>query len=360
MSTPRVVARIFAVLLIALFVTVLPLLLLAYNAATVALSPGFLDRVVSDTRLYEGALTEAADSLARELPTEADTRGLAIARLDAQSWERILTVVAPPGSVRDWVSEAVQEFRHWRWGDDSVLDDVVIPYGKMRNNLVNDPAQTALHAVTEAQPLCADGEEPLAGTDDLIPRCRPADLEAFYAGLSARWQAESAAVWQQLWPEEVSRYADDITLGELIRSQDGRSWSDIRTAWRLAGWSISLARWLAILVIAGGVVVTLAIIAALAARNGAEVLRWVGGPLLLAGLFTLGWGLVMLVGSWTVPAWSDPADITQAMREALRDVAQLFTQRMFVPMAWQGGLMTLVGLLVWGLSFLIRRPRPQE
>jgi len=32
-----------------------------------------------------------------------------------------------------------------------------------------------------------------------------------------------------------------------------------------------------VLTIVGGAIVTLAIIAALAARNGAEVLRWVGG-----------------------------------------------------------------------------------
>jgi len=43
MSTPRVIARVFAVLLIVLFVTVLPVVLLTYNSVSVALSPAFLD-----------------------------------------------------------------------------------------------------------------------------------------------------------------------------------------------------------------------------------------------------------------------------------------------------------------------------
>lgn len=362
MSTPRVIARLFAVLLIVLFLVVLPAVLLAYNATAVALSPRFLDAALSDTRLYKGGLAEAAEDLAREMPMEADTRGLPIARLDAQGWERILAVVTPPSSVRQWAGEAMREFRGWRWGDDSLFDDVVVPYGEMRDNLTNDPAQTALRVVTEAQPLCAAGEEPLAGPADLIPHCRPAadGLEAFYAELWARWQAEPKAVWEQLWPKEMFHYSDDITLGELIRREDGQSWRDIRTSWRVVGWSMGLAQWFVILTIAGGVIVTLAIIVALAARNGAEALRWLGGPLLLAGVLTFAWGLVMLAGGWIGPPWADINDITPAMQAAVRDLARLFANRSFAAMAWQGALLAVGGLLIWGASFLLRRSRSQE
>jgi hypothetical protein len=318
---------------------------------------------MSDARLYEGGLAEAADGLARDMPRSAETRGLAVARLDAQGWQRILTVVAPPSSVQNWVRETVREFRRWRWGSDSLLDDVIVPYGEMRDNLVNDPAQTALRTVTEAQPPCTAGEEPLAGANDLIPSCRPAaaDLEAFYADLGARWQAEPKAVWEQLWPDDMRRHSDNITLGELIRRDAAQytSWRDLRTSWRIAGWSMSLAQWFVILAIVGGVIVTLAIIAALAARNGAEALRWVGGPLLLAGVFTFAWGLVMLVGGWIGPQGSDLADIAPAMRAAVRDIARLFTNKTFMSMAWQGALLAVGGLVLWGSSFLLRRPQPK-
>ena len=362
MSTPRVIARFFAVLLIVLFVTVLPAVLLAYNATAVALSPRFLDAAVSDTRLYEGALAEAAADLARNLPTRADTRDLPIARVDAQGWQRILTVVAPPSSMQSWLNQLVAGFRSWRRGSDSLLSDVVVPFGDMRNNLVNDQAQTVLRTVTEAQPPCAAGQERLAGPGDMIPQCRPpaGELESFYAGLSARWQADSQAVWQQLWPKDTFRYADNLTLGELIQREEGRSGSDLRTAWRWAGWTMGLAQWFVILLIAGGAVVTLVIIAALAARNGGEVLRWVGGPILLAGVLTFAAGLVMLVGGWTVQLWSDPAPLTAEMQAAARDVTRLFTNRVFVAMAWQGAVLTVGGLALWGSSFLVRRPRPQE
>jgi len=364
MSTPRVIARVFAVLLIVLFVTVLPVVLLTYNSVSVALSPAFLDAALSDTRLYEGGLSAAAEDLARQVPRQAETRGLAISRLDAQGWERILIVVAPPSSVREWVREIVGELRRWRWGSDSPLDDIVVPYGEMRDNLVSDPAQTALRVVTEAQPLCADGEQPLARADDLIPRCRPAaaDLETFYADLGARWQEEPQAVWQQLWPDDMRRHADNITLGELIRRDAARytSWRDLRTTWRFVGWTISLAQAFVVLTIIGGAVVTLAIIAALAARNGAEVLRWVGGPILLAGVFTFAWGLLILVGGWIGPDWSEVNDVTLAMQGAVSDIGRLFTSRTFVAMAWQGMLLAVGGLALWGVSFLVRKPQPQE
>ena len=364
MSTPRVIARFFAVLLIVLFITVLPLVLLAYNATATALSPAFLDSALSDTRLYDGALAEAAASLARDLPARADTRNLPIARVDAQGWQRILMVVAPPSSVQSWLGEWADGFRRWRWGNDTLLNDIVVPYGDMRANLVNDPAQTALRVVTEAQPPCAAGEERLSGPGDLIPRCRPAaaELETFYTGLSARWQADPQAVWQQLWPDDMRRHSDNITLGELIRRDAAQytSWRDLRTAWRFAGWSIGLAQWFLILAIAGGAIVTLVIIVALAARNGAEVLRWAGGPLLLAGAITFVWGLVMLVGSWIGPTWSNVSDITPAMQSAVRDLGRLFANRAFVVMAWQGGILAVGGLALWGSSFLLRKPRPKE
>jgi|GEM_PF-3188630 len=364
MSTPRVIARLFAVLLIVLFVTMLPVVLLTYNSVSVAVSPAFLDAALSDTRLYEGGLSAAAEDLARQVPRQAETRRLAISRLDAQGWERILIVIAPPSSVRGWVGEIMGELRRWRWGSDSLLDDVVVPYGEMRDNLVNDPAQTALRVVTEAQPLCSDGEQPLAGADDLIPRCRPAaaDLETFYTDLGARWQEEPQAVWQQLWPDDMRRHAGNITLGELIRrdAAQNTSWRDLRTSWRSAGWMIGLAQVFVVLTIAGGAVATLAIIAALAARNGAEVLRWVGGPILLAGLFTFAWGLLILVGGWIEPQGSDLSGITPAMQAAVRDIGRLFTSRTFVAMAWQGMLLAVGGLALWGSSFLMRKPRPQE
>ena len=123
---------------------------------------------------------------------------------------------------------------------------------------------------------------------------------------------------------------------------------------------MGLAQWFVILLIAGGAVVTLVIIAALAARNGGEVLRWVGGPILLAGVLTFAAGLVMLVGGWTVQLWSDPAPLTAEMQLAARDVTRLFTNRVFVAMAWQGAVLAVGGLALWGASFLVRRPRPQE
>jgi predicted amidohydrolase len=77
-------------------------------------------------------------------------------------------------------------------------------------------------------------------------------------------------------------------------------------------------------------------------------------------VFTFAWGLVMLVGGWIGPQWSDVTDITPAMWAAVRDIARLFTNQTFVAMAWQGALLAVGGLVLWGSSFLVRKPRPQE
>jgi len=134
------------------------------------------------------------------------------------------------GSGRPWASSAAGG-----GGDDSLLDDVVMPYGEMRDNLVNDPAQTALRIVTEAQPLCAAGEEPLAGANDLIPSCRPAadGLESFYAGLWARWQEEPRRYGSSCGRMTCAVTATNITLGELIRRDAAPIYELARPALRL-------------------------------------------------------------------------------------------------------------------------------
>jgi len=283
MSTPRVIARLFAVLLIVLFVTVLPAVLLAYNATATALSPAFLDAALSDTRLYEGGWPKQLTTW----PARCQGRRR---RAAGNFPARRAGLAADPDRRRSaveragWVREIVREFRRWRWGSDSLLDDVVVPYGEMRDNLVNDPAQTALRVADRGPAACAaDGSR--GWSDDLLPRCRPAaaELDTFYADLSARWKQESQAVWQQLWLDDMRRHADNITLGELIRRDAARytSWRDLRTTWRLVGWDDKLAQAFVVLT-SSWAVVTLAIIARWrrATARGAAL---VGGPICLPG-----------------------------------------------------------------------------
>jgi len=361
MSTSRMVGRVFAALVALFLVAVLPITLLAYDAQAIATSRGFLTFVVSDSRLLEAGLAEAAQDLAREVPQASDTRGLPIARLKSDDWELIIRTVVPPSSVQRWTAAAFDKLSLWGVLRGDFLDDVILPLGEIHNNLVNDPKQTALRIVTEAQPACTAGQEPFASSLDLIPRCRPAasELASFYQTVSVRWKEQPQQVWQQLWPGESGayRYVEDISLGEFIRRESGDSWQEIRTDWRYAAWVVGLARGLLALLLIGGPVLALALVALLAARSLPEALRWVGAPLLLTGVLAVGLGLVVWFGGWMGPLFASPVGIGPEVQGALETLARLFTRKVLSAMAWQGGLMVVLGLAMWGSSFLIRKRR---
>jgi len=300
MSGIRLIGRLIAIFTIVLFVGLFPLVLLAHNAQAVATSTGFLDSVTTDSRLFEAALSEAAKDLARNVPANWETRNMPIARLNAAQWERILRAVTPPEMLQRLTQDALEEFGRWARYGGTFLEDVIVPYREIRRNLVNDPQQTVLRTVTEAQPLCATGEEPLSDANDLIPHCRPAsaDLQTFYQTLSRRWAEDPEQVWQKLWPGDSRLYAEDLSLAEISRRENAKEWLVYRRDWRYATLGLNVARGLIVLLIIGGVLAILAIIALLAARSLAEALRWVGAPLLLAGLFTVGWGLLIWMGRY--------------------------------------------------------------
>jgi len=355
MSGIRVIGRLIAIFAIVLFVGLFPIMILAYNAQAVATSKGVLDSLASDSRLFEAAFSMAAKGLARDVPTNWETRAMPISRLNATQWERILRTVTPPAMVQRLTQDALTEFGQWARYGGTFLEDVIVPYGQIRRNLVGDPNQTVLRTVTEAQPLCAAGQEPLGGKDDLIARCRPApsDQEAFYQTLSKRWAQNPDRVWKQLWPDDANLYTEDISVAELIRRENPADWREYRRGWLYTSWGLNLARGLLILLVIGGVIAMLLTIALLAARNLREALRWVGAPLLIAGLFTLGWGLLIWAGGWIWPFARVPvSDIPLEMQRVLYGIGRVFAQSLLFPMAWQGILLSMTGLILWGSSFL--------
>jgi hypothetical protein len=362
MSAGRVIARVIAVCIIVVFVVVLPALILAYNAQDVALSRGFLRSAVGDTRLYAAALDEAATGLARDAQWRFVDQNSPLARLDAPAWRRILVVVVPQYSAQAWTEEAIQVFHRSGLASGSIPERLILPFGQMRDNLVQDPDQTALHAVTQAQPPCAGGRSPLASPDALLPSCRPPDagLEAFYQELSARWRADPQAVWGQFWPDDTGRYGEDTSLATVIQRTTGESLREVRVGWSQVSWGLTFGRLLWVLAMLTGSLLALALIAVLAARTWAEALRWIGAPIAIAGLFTLGLGLLILVGMYWPTFWPEyVSGVSATMRSAVAEVARLFGNRLFIAMAWQGALIALVGLATWASSFLLRKPKPQ-
>jgi hypothetical protein len=348
--------------------TAVPLLLLAQNSQSVVTSARFVDSLTADERLFEYLTDQTAEDLPRSLALDPATRDLPVAQLDAAEWKAVIETAAPPATLQAWLRDALNATREWSRGAGGLLEGIVVPYGQMRDNIVNDPDQTVLRTLTEAQPVCAPGQQRLADPSSLIPACQPPaeETEAFYQELAAAWQANPDEVWRQLWPGDhgpyspgVGLHSGDLTLAELIRQESGSDWTETQWGLRFAYWSWTMARAALLIAIVGGMLVALALIALLAARNGAEALRWVGGTLVLVALATVALGLIVWVGGWSAVLFIDSDSAVSAeMQVVLRPAVRAFANGVGLTMLWQAGVMGVAGVLVWLSSLFIRQPRP--
>lgn len=362
MSCTRLTGRFVAILIAFVFVVISPPLLLAYNAQQAVVEGDFLDELFDDTDFFEAAIPEIADDLARELGDDPETRDAPIARLTASDWERIIDVVAPPESMQRWSQDALEGFRQWvRSGRGRFLDDVIIPYGEVRDNIINDPQHTVLRALIQTDRECSGGQEALDGPNDLIPQCRPtSELEEFVRTVGGRWREQPRELWRQLMPGELANFPDNISLAEFIERESGVDW-DENVNWSASRWGLRASRWLFAVCIAGQCVVALLLVALFAARDWREVMRWTGSPLILAGAFTMLLAMVFFagaeIGTWFIPE----RDVPIGVQELIRDSARSFSKEIWPPMAWQAGVLVLIGLGLWVLSFFApmrREPSP--
>jgi hypothetical protein len=159
-------------------------------------------------------------------------------------------------------------------------------------------------------------------------------------------------VWRQLWPDELARYPDNISLADLIEEESGEDVWDEHVNWRVGSWGLRAAQWLLALCIAGQCVLALGVAALFAARNWREALRWVGSPLVLVGLLTLLLTFFLFVGGEFGIFFFDET-IPIGVQEVLEDSTRAFVGDLWQSMAWQGGVLMMLGLGMWVLSFAV-------
>lgn len=359
MSCLRVLGRMTAVCIIFLFVVVTPPLILSHNVQNAVLDSAYLDDVLEDPEIFEDALQEAAQKLPDILKENPDTRTMPVAQLSTTDWERALNTILPPEDLQDWAQDAVDGFRTWLRSDEHRLVQIVIPFGEIRDNIVEDREQTFLRILTEAQPPCREGQNPLPSEDDFIPECRPpGDLVEFYRRLGQSWSTHPRDVWRQLWPEAVARFDDDVTLADWIDERSEERWEDT-AGWRSTRWTLRAVGWLLVVVLVGQAVIAMGLVALLAARSWREAFRWVGTPVILAGAFTVLLAIAVLV-AWDIGITFIPEDNILRTGEALDEAVRSFSNAVWPPMIWQGGLLVLIGVGLWLLSLLFPPTREWE
>ncbi len=346
-SPLRFLGRIIALFLTFLFILLTPALLLAYNFQQSLLGNEFPERLVAAGRLPEMLLRQGAILLAEIVPQAAGD--LPIAHLKASDWERILQVAMPAEELERWVRDGLSILQKWVREGGNFLEEIVIPLGGMRENLLRDPNWTLLRVLTEAQPACR-GQEPLPYPEIPIPRCRPeGDLTAFYRDVGKRWQQQPKEVWRQLWRIPLP---DNLSLSDVV---DLKVQAQIRQFDRSQPfyWIRLAERFLLPLLILQGTILLLLIVL-LAARNWAEVLRWAGGPVALAGLLTLLLGLALLLIGPSLPlTYVHQEEISRALDQVLQEAIYLLASEMWPPLTSLGGILLVAGLALWGSSFLI-------
>jgi hypothetical protein len=359
MSCLRVLGRAVAVFIIFLFIVVTPPLILAHNVQNAILDSSYLDDALDDPPLFEDALHEAAQELPDILNNDPETRGMPIARLSATDWERALNAIVPPQDLQDWAQDAVDSFRKWLRSDERLFVDIVIPFGEIRDNIVEDREQTFLRLLVQVQPPCSEGQEPVSGPDGLIPECRPlGDPEEFSRGLGQIWRDRPREVWRQLWPEAVARFDDDVTLNDWIEDKTEERWEQT-TGWRTTRWSLRAADWLLVALLVGQAVISMGLVALLAARSWREAFRWVGTPVVLAGVFTVLLTIAVLI-AWDIGITFISEDSILRRGEALDQAVRSFSNTVWPPMIWQGGLLVLTGVGLWLVSLLFPAMEKRE
>ncbi len=350
MSGWRVLGRIVAVCIVCVFVPLTGALLLAYNAQQAVITGDFLDEAFEDPRPFELAISEAAESLAREVPRQAETRNLPIARLDEQDWETILRSLLPADEMRSWAHTFTVEFREWvRTGGDWT-EQITLPFGDIAARLVDDPDHVVLRTVTEAQPACAPGQSPLGDSGSLIPSCRPlaGDLESFYQAAASRWATDAPQVWSQIWPSGSGVYFENMPLSEFLRREGSTGGWEMRQNWHWARWGLGLAGGLLAVISVVQAIVLLGLAAVLAARRWPEALRWVGAPLALAGLFTFGLGLIAWAGASMGAVMVFPYEHGLVDINALTGgISRAFGRELWSGLSFQGGILAVIGLALW-------------
>jgi hypothetical protein len=357
MSGWRVLGRVIAVFIIMAFVAGVPILLLTYNAIDAAVNPDFLDPLFTDRAFFEGLIPEMAQDMAREVRRSPETRDTLLARLNTADWEQVLRTALPPEQMQQWAQDAKAALRdELRRGNGPLFGDVILPFGTVLDNIVQDPDNTVLRTILQAQPLCAAGEDPLGGEFDLLPQCRPESIDPFVQNLAARWREEPREVWRQLMPAELKPYTANITLNDFISTQSGEDWS-VRVGWRAGRWGANAVRLFFGLCFGAQCLVGLILVGLLAARNGRELLRWFGTPLALAGALTLALALFLFTAGEFGLGFAWWEGTTTAVRQAFQDTGAAFARALWQPMLWQGGALLLIGVGLWAISFAVPAPR---
>ena len=365
-STPGPFAKFLAVLFILLFSVTTPLVLLALVARGLLFNPAFFKRALAQADVYRELPRAVASQLAASVlsnPPEATAEapggaevglGAVFAALPPQLVETLMVRLIPS----DWMQAQVE----------SVIDQVTayldhgqgaptltISLAEIKTNLQQGALESAMREFIAGLPPCTAeqlltfGGEMLSGQSAMLPACQPPEVlaEAFIAtakvtaeGMLTRMLPDELNLMQPFGP--VGGTATPLPFMQGLEQILSR----VRLAKRVAEVSALVPLML------------LAIIALLTARSARLALRWLGAPLLWAGVLSALMGLVLYLAfgilAATVPmplGASGPGGLFGLAREVGQGLVTTFV--LWVEAG--AGAMLLAGLVMTGVAGSLRR-----
>ena len=363
-SAPGPFAKFVAILSGLLFAITTPLVVLGLVARGLLFNPAFYKRALTAADVYRdlpAAVAQQIASTAQQAQPETATApegelglGVILSALPPDFIETLILRLIPP----EWMQVQVE----------SVIDQVVayldhgqgvpeltISLAEIKTNLKGGALESALREVMAGLPPCTAeqlldfGGDLLTGQTAMIPACRPPEALQEAAIASAKVTVEG--MLGTMLPDELNLAnpfgAATPGAGALPFMQGlERALSWLRLAKRIAELSALLP------------LVLLAIIALLTARSARLALRWLGWPLLAAGLLSALLGLGAYLG-FGILAATLPMPLGAAgpvgLLGLLREVAQGMLTAIVLWIEAAGGAMTLAGVVMTGVAGSLRR-----
>ncbi len=363
-SAPGLFARFLALLCGLLFAVTTPLVVLALVARALLFSPGFYKRALTAADIYHdlpAVIAQQVASTARESQPETATApegevglGVILGALPPEFIETLIVRLVPPvwmqAQVEGVIDQVVAYLDHGQG-----TPELTISLAEIKANLNQGALESALREVMATLPPCsaeqllAFGGDLFSGETAMIPACQPPEAFQELAIASAKVTIEG--MLGHMLPDQLSLAQPFGAAGPGARSlpfmqslEQVLAW--LRLAKRIAELSILLP------------LVLLAIIALLTARTARLALRWLGWPLLAAGLLSALIGLALYLGfgilAATVPMPPGAAGPTGLLGLA-REVGQGMVTTFVLWVEAGAGAMLLAGVVMTGLAGSLRK-----
>lgn len=315
------IAKAIAAFLGLVFVILTAVVLQVRSSDTVLLDPLTYQLALAETNTYL-KLPElvAAEAQHRrgdyaEAAAAGDLGAILVTSLEDQDWRNLTTLLLPAAEVQRLSEDAIQQGFDWL---EMRQDTVVLDLSNLKRNAAGKNGTKAVEILAGALPECGE------------PGC-----------------PSSTQVAAEFDPKAVTAdLPDNLPLIDGPRDPDER----VEVA-RLRAMSGFAPLALGLL---------LAVVALFGARSRAGWLRWLGVPLLLAGLLAIGLGLGAPRAQdlvWAQYLIEVEDAFSPAVVAQLRAVVGSVTAEFVRHLQFEGGLVALVGLALTLISFFVPEPR---